>query len=71
MLGFMFNERECSELEYMLKKELDEMLLDLSDSRMDAAIKKVINDRYKVVFNMYSRIGCPKEISKYIRNTKY
>lgn len=70
MLGFLFSDRECSELEYLLKKEMDEMLFDLSDSRMDGAIKKVIDERYKIIFKMYSRVGSPKELSKYLRSKK-
>lgn len=29
MLGMLFNEKECKELDYVLRKELDEMLFDL------------------------------------------
>ncbi len=68
MLGFLFNERECKELEYVLRKELDEMLLDLSDNRIDGALRKAIEDRYHVVFKMYTRFGANRELSKYARN---
>lgn len=40
MLGILFNDKECREFDYVLRKELDEMLLDLNDSRMDGEIKK-------------------------------
>jgi hypothetical protein len=46
MLGFLFNERECRELDYVLRKELDEMLFDLNDKRMDQEIKGAIESRY-------------------------
>lgn len=68
MLGFLFNDRECRELEYMLRKDLDEMLLDLTDSRIDGPLRKAIEERYHIVFKMYSRFGSSKELSKYIRN---
>ncbi|GBF12080.1 hypothetical protein TEPIDINF_002940 [Tepidibacillus infernus] len=68
MLGFLFNERECRELEYMLKKELDEMLLDLSDKRIDGALRNAIEDRYYTVFKMLARTASNKELSKYARN---
>lgn len=68
MLGFLFNERECRELDYVLRKELDEMLYDLSDKRMDNEIKGAIEARYKIVFRMYARLASPKDISKYARN---
>jgi len=68
MLGFLFNERECRELEYLIRKDLDEMLLDLSDKRIDGALRKAIDERYHIVFKMYSRFGNNKELSKYARN---
>lgn len=52
----------------MLRKELDEMLFDLNDKRMDEEIKKAIESRYKVIFRMYARLASPREISKYARN---
>jgi len=68
MLGFLFNDRECKELDYLLRKDLDEMLLDLSDKRIDGALRKAIEERYHIVFKMYSRIGTTKELSKYVRS---
>ena len=68
MLGFLFNEKESNELQYMIKKELEEMLLDLGDKRIDGALRKAIEDRYQVVFRMYTRFGSTKELSKYARN---
>jgi hypothetical protein len=67
MLGFLFSERECKELDYILKKELDEMLFDLNDQRIDTEIKTAIETRYKIIFRMYARLASPKEISKYAR----
>ncbi|WP_339060598.1 hypothetical protein [Tepidibacillus marianensis] len=71
MLGFLFNDKECNELEYMIKKELEEMLLDLSDKRIDGALRKAIEERYQIVFRMFSRLGSSKELSKYARNRQY
>ncbi|NMO97473.1 hypothetical protein [Paenibacillus lemnae] len=71
MLGMLFNEKECKELDYVLRKELDEMLLDLSDQRLDANIRHAIASRYKTVFRMYARFAPQKELSKYARNGKF
>lgn len=65
MLGILFDEKECKELNYLLRKELDEMLLDLRDGRMDGNIKQAIKSRYKIIFRMYARLASPKELSKY------
>jgi hypothetical protein len=71
MIGFLFNERECKELDYVLRKELDEMLFDLNDQNIDSCAKGSIETRYRVVFRMYTRLASSKEISKYARNRVY
>lgn len=71
MLGMLFNDRECKELDYVLRKELDEMLMDLGDKRLDQEIKQSIAKRYMVVFRMYARFAPPKELSKYARNNRF
>ncbi|MGD9678305.1 MAG: hypothetical protein AB7V16_08175 [Vulcanibacillus sp.] len=70
MLGFIFNDRECKEIEYLLRKELDEMLLDLSDNRLDGLLRKAINDRYHIIFKIFFRFGDSKDLTKYIRSKK-
>ena len=65
MLGILFDDKECKELNYLLRKELDEMLYDLRDGRMDGHIKQAIKSRYKIVFRMYAKLATPKELSKY------
>jgi hypothetical protein len=71
MLGFLFNQRECKELGYVLRKELDEMLFDLKDNRLDGEVKKAIESRYKIVFRMYARLASSKDLSRYARNHNY
>ncbi|WP_040953091.1 hypothetical protein [Gorillibacterium massiliense] len=68
MLGFLFNERECRELDYLLRKELDEMSFDLKDEQLNRDVKNAIEQRYRVVFRMYARLASPKDISRYARN---
>lgn len=65
MLGMMLTDKECKELDYLLRKEMDEMLLDMSDSRLDGPVKDAISKRYKVVFRMYARFATPRELSRY------
>jgi hypothetical protein len=71
MIGFLFNDRECKELDYVLRKELDEMLFDLNDQRVDTEAKGGIEARYRIVFRMYTRLASKKDISKYARNRIY
>ena len=65
MLGMMFTEKECKEFDYLLRKEMDEMLLDMSDRRLDGPVKEAITKRYKIIFRMYARIAPPRELSRY------
>jgi hypothetical protein len=65
MLGMIFTDKECRELGYMLRKELDEMLLDISDRRLDGPVKEAITKRYKIIFRMYARMASPRELSRY------
>ncbi|MFC4601488.1 hypothetical protein [Cohnella hongkongensis] len=70
MLGMMFTEKECREFDYLLRKEMDEMLLDMSDRRLDGPVKDAIKRRYKIIFRMYARIAPPKELSRYALGLK-
>ncbi|MFD2369415.1 hypothetical protein ACFSO0_05515 [Brevibacillus sp. GCM10020057] len=70
MLGFLFNTKEVQELEYLLKRELEELLLDLSDKRIDCLVKRAMEERYAIMFRMYARIASPNELSKYVRRRK-
>jgi len=70
MLGFLFSTKECQELEYLLKRELEEMLLDLSDKRIDYLVRRAMEERYSILFRMYARLAPPKELSKYVRRRK-
>lgn len=70
MLGFLFSSKECQELAYLLKRELEEMLLDLSDKRIDFLVRRAMEERYTVLFRMYARMAGPNELSKYVRKRK-
>jgi len=53
----------------MLRKELDEMLLDLSDPYLENTVIQSIRARYKVVFRMYARMASPSDLSMYTLNS--
>jgi hypothetical protein len=67
LLGLLISEREGKELEYLIKKELEELLLDLGDYRIDEKVKEAMEDRYQVIYKMLCRFGSKKECAKYIR----
>lgn len=68
MLGVLLSTKESQEIEYLLKRELEELLLDLTDSRIDGLVKRAMEERYKIIFGLYKRFASPKECYKYIRN---
>ncbi|MBM7096694.1 MULTISPECIES: hypothetical protein [Alteribacter] len=68
MFGLMLNAKETQEMEYLLKRELEELLLDLTDSRIDGIVKRAMEERYQIIFRMYKRFVNPKEYMKYMRN---
>jgi len=67
MLGLLINFKEMQELEYLLKREMEELLLDLQDPRIDGIVKRAMEERYQLIFNLFRRIASPSDCSKYIR----
>jgi hypothetical protein len=67
MLGFLINDKEKREMEYIVKRELDEILFDLQDGRIDAIVKRAMEERYKILFNLFKRVAPSKECIKYTR----
>ena len=70
MLGMIVNFKEVQELEYLLKREMDELLYDFEDSRIDAVVKRAMEERYDMLFNLYRRIAPPVDCVKYMRQKK-
>jgi len=66
MLGLLVNSQEQKELEYMLKRELEEVLLDLEDPRIDTLVKETMRERYKTVFQLLRRIASTEDCLKYL-----
>lgn len=70
MLGLLINFKEAQELEYMLKREMEELLLDFGDSRIDGVVKRAMEERYQIIFNLFRRVAPPEECTKYIRHKR-
>lgn len=68
MIGLLLSDQEVLEFEYMMRKELEELLLDLEDPRIDGMIHQAMEKRYNLVFRMYARLATPRELSKYVRH---
>ncbi|SDZ37547.1 hypothetical protein SAMN05421736_11120 [Evansella caseinilytica] len=71
MLGLILSNKESQEVEYLLKRELEELLLDLSDSRIDGIVKRAMEERYQMIFQLYRRFTTQSEYLKYVRQRQF
>ncbi|WP_064091247.1 hypothetical protein [Rossellomorea aquimaris] len=69
MLGLMIDDREKQEIEYLLKREMDEILFDLKDSRIDYIVKRAMDERYKILFSLFKRFASHKDCLKYLKTS--
>ncbi|WP_413376834.1 hypothetical protein [Alkalihalobacillus sp. 1P02AB] len=65
MLGFLLTSKEVQEIEYLLKRELEEILLDLTDARIDNVVKGAMVEKYDIVYGIYKRVVSPEDRIKY------
>jgi hypothetical protein len=67
MFGLLINDKEVKEMEYLIKREMDEILFDLKDGRIDNIVKRAMEERYKILFTLFKRVASPSECLKYMR----
>lgn len=65
-LGLLINHMEQKEIEYLVKRELEEILMDLEDPHLEQSVKQTIRKRYKVLFKIFQRVAAEQECLKYI-----
>jgi len=66
VLGLLINDMEQREMAYLLKRELDELLMDLEDNRIDYLVKHTMRDRYRTLFQLFRRVASKQECLKYM-----
>lgn len=66
MLGLLINDREQQEMVYLLKRELEEILMDLDDQRIDKVVKIAMVKRYRVLFQLFQRVANEQECLQYM-----
>jgi len=66
MLGLLINDMEQKEMEYVLKRELEELLMDLEDHRIEHMVKRAMRERYQILFQLFRRVADEQECMKYI-----
>ncbi len=67
MVGLMLSQMEAKEFEFLLKKEMEELLYDLQDHQIDQMVKAVLEERYQVLFRLFSRLAKPAECLRFCR----
>ncbi|ASF37777.1 hypothetical protein CEH05_00960 [Halobacillus halophilus] len=70
MHGIIINDQEQREMEYLLKREMEEITFDLGDHRIDTGIKRAMEERYDVLFQIFRRFGSRKECLQYMPKKK-
>lgn len=70
MIGLLMTDMERREIVYLIKREFEELLLDLEDHRIDNVIKKSIIERYKVLFHLFRKVAPEEECLKYMLQEK-
>lgn len=65
MIGLLVNHKEVKELEYLLKREMDEILHDIGDSRIEVIVKQAMEERYRILFSIFKRVATQKECGLY------
>jgi hypothetical protein len=70
VIGLLINEKEVKEIEYLIKREMDEILFDLKDKRIEHIVKNAMEERYKILFTLFRRVASPHECLKYMKKDK-
>jgi len=68
MMGLLINDTEKREIGYLVKRELEELLLDLGDHRIDEIVKQTMRERYLVLFKILRRVATEEECLHYMLN---
>lgn len=66
MLGLLIDEMEKKELEYLIKRELEELLFELGDTRIDSLAKQSMLGRYRKLFQLLLRVARKEDCLQYI-----
>ncbi len=69
MLGILIAEREKEEMIFLLKREMDEILFDLRDERIEHIVKRSMKERYQILFSLFKRLAPHKECLNYMLPT--
>ncbi|MBA2176967.1 hypothetical protein H0266_18970 [Halobacillus locisalis] len=66
MYGFIINEQERQEVQYLLKREMEEITFDMGDHRIDDEMKRAMEERYHVLYQIFRRFATQEECIQYM-----
>ncbi|MCA1028684.1 hypothetical protein LCM23_21690 [Cytobacillus kochii] len=70
MIGLLLNGKEQQEIEYLLKREMDEILFDLEDERIADVVKVAMKEKYEILLSLFKRVVPADEYVHYKLNEK-
>ncbi|MGM9924203.1 MAG: hypothetical protein ACI35R_08160 [Bacillus sp. (in: firmicutes)] len=70
MIGILLADQEQEEMEYLLKREMDEMLEAFKDGTVEPIVKRAMEERYKILFTLFSKLASREMCMRYIRLKK-
>ena len=67
----MLTKEERKEMEYILKRELEELLFDFEDERIHMLVKKAMEERYKIIFCLFRRVANSRRMYSLCKKKKF
>ncbi|MBB6455133.1 uncharacterized protein (DUF1810 family) [Salirhabdus euzebyi] len=66
MFGLIINDVEKKEFEYLLKREMEELIHDLTNRHIDQIVKRAMRERYNILFKLFKRFADKSDCIKYM-----
>ncbi|MGV3487682.1 MAG: hypothetical protein ACO1OC_03745 [Tuberibacillus sp.] len=67
MIGALFEKKEVQELVYLLKREMEELRNELQEPDINHLVKRVMEERYQLLFKIYKRFAASDDCLRYLR----
>lgn len=71
MIGILLQNYEQEELQYLIKREMDQILFDLEERRIEPIVKRSMEERYRILFSLLKRVAPKRDYMMYLRSKKY
>ena len=71
MLGILLTEKERHEIEYLIRRELDELLFDFQDDGLEGIVKRAMEEKYRCLYRLFMKVSSPEMCLKYMRVRKF